>query len=127
MSFSQISRLKSQIYHMDITEFFKKKKIDLTALEKAEGALFSEFKAHYEQMGEKSFDHTKKYWFNKLRRRFPLAPEIKTEKLHIANPLAEQTITESLIETITSPPPAKMGFVPKFKAVAHRSPLQNRK
>jgi hypothetical protein len=101
---------------MTLEEFFKKKRIDLAALEKAEGVLFSEFKAHYGEMGEKSFDHTKKYWFNKLRRQFPLAVEVKTEKPHIANPLAEQTITESLAETVIAAPAPKLGFVPKFKA-----------
>jgi hypothetical protein len=100
---------------MDFEEFFKKKRIDQAALEQGVPLLFLEFKAHFEQMGEKSFDHTKKYWFNKLRRQFPLAIEIKTEKPHIANPLAEQTITESLTETVQAPPPPKLGFVPKFK------------
>jgi hypothetical protein len=97
-------------------EFFKKKRIDLAALQVAEGLLFSEFKDHFEQMGEKSFDHTKKYWFNKLRRRFPLAPEIKTERVHIANPLAEQTITDGL--TAPATPSPKVGFIPKFRAAA---------
>lgn len=100
---------------MTFEEFFKKKRIDLVAFEPGEPALFSEFKIHYDQMGEKSFDHTKKYWFNKLRRQFPLAPEVKTEKPHIANPLAEQTITESLTETAPAPLSPKLGFVPKFK------------
>jgi hypothetical protein len=100
---------------MTFEEFFKKKRIDLVAFEPGEPTLFSEFKMHYDQMGEKSFDHTKKYWFNKLRRQFPLAPEVKTEKPHIANPLAEQTITESLTETPPPPPSPKLGFVPKFK------------
>jgi hypothetical protein len=101
---------------MTFEEFFKKKKIDLAALEKADGGLFSEFKTHFEQMGEKSFDHTKKYWFNKLRRQYVLAPEVKTERVHIANPLAEQTITESLSETVAPAPLSpKLGFVPKFK------------
>ena len=99
---------------MTFEEFFKKKKIDLVALEQGEQSLFSEFKTHYEQMGEKSFDHTKKYWFNKLRRQFPAAPEIKTEKVIIENQLAEQTITESLIEPGTPAP--KLGFAPKFRA-----------
>ncbi|MDN3551394.1 hypothetical protein [Mucilaginibacter aquaedulcis] len=99
---------------MTFEEFFKKKKIDLLALQQGEQSLFSEFKTHYEQMGEKSFDHTKKYWFNKLRRRFPASPEIKTEKLRIENQLAEQTITESLIEPVKATP--KIGFTPKFKA-----------
>jgi hypothetical protein len=100
---------------MTFEEFFKKKRIDLAALETGEPALFSEFKAHYEQMGEKSFDHTKKYWFNKTRRQFPLAPEVKTEKPHISNQVAEQTITESLSETVIPSAPPKMGFVPKFR------------
>ncbi|HEY8782631.1 MAG TPA: hypothetical protein VIM16_13485 [Mucilaginibacter sp.] len=101
---------------MDFEEFFKKKKIDLAALESAGAGLFSEFKTHYDQMGEKSFDHTKKFLFNKLRRQFPLAPEVKAEKEHIENQLAEQTITESLAEAIPAPPSPKLGFVPKFKA-----------
>jgi len=98
---------------MTFEEFFKKKRIDLDALQKAEATLFSEFKTHYAEMGEKSFDYTKKYWFNKIRREFPLAVEVKTEKPKIANPLAEQTITESLDEQIAAPKP---GFVQRFKA-----------
>jgi hypothetical protein len=99
---------------MEFEEFFRKKKINLVAFEQGERALFSEFKIHFEQMGEKSFDHTKKYWFNKLRLRFPTPPEVKTEKPAIDNPLAEQTITESLVES--SSPPPNIGFKPKFKA-----------
>ena len=101
---------------MTFEEFFVKKRIDLLAFEKAEPALFSEFKTHFGQMGEKSFDHTKKYWFNKLRRQFHLAPELKPEKPAIANPLAQQTITESLTEQSAAAQPAKQGFVPRFKA-----------
>jgi hypothetical protein len=104
---------------MTFEEFFKKKKIDLPALEQGEPALFSEFKIHYEQMGEKSFDHTKKYWFNKLRLRFPAPPEVKVEKVVIENTLAEQTITESLIES--SAPPPNIGFKPKFRAGVTKS------
>ncbi len=99
---------------MDFEEFFRKKKIDLVAFEQGEPALFSEFKIHYEKMGEKSFDHTKKYWFNKLRLRFHTPTEIRVEKVVIENTLAEQTITESLIESSTPPP--NIGFKPKFKA-----------
>src|ERR1700748_2626338 len=98
---------------MTFEDFFRKKKIDLAAFGKAEPVLFSEFKTHYEQMGEKSFDHTKKYWFNKLRLRFPAPVELKVEKPHIDNPIAEQTITESLIES--SAPPSNIGFKPKFR------------
>lgn len=57
---------------MDFEEFFRKKKIDLSALMQAEPGLYEELKKHYEQMGEKSFDHTKKFGFNKWRRLFPL-------------------------------------------------------
>ncbi|HTD99063.1 MAG TPA: hypothetical protein VK668_07230 [Mucilaginibacter sp.] len=97
-------------------EFFKKKKINLQTFEQGEPGLFSEFKIHYEQMGEKSFDHTKKYWFNKLRLRFPAPIEPKVEKEVIENRLAEQTITESLVESSTPAP--KVGFKPMFRAGA---------
>jgi hypothetical protein len=100
---------------MTFEEFFQRKKISLAALEQGEPSLFSEFKIHFEQMGEKSFDHTKKYWFNKLRLRFPTPPEAKVEKVAIENPLAEQTINETLSET---PSPANVGFKPRFKAGA---------
>lgn len=106
-------------------EFFGKKRIDLVALQKAEPGLFTEFKEHYALMGEKSFDHTKKYWFNKLRLQFPLAVEPKAEKVKIDNPLAEQTITESLIEQ-TAPSP-KLGFTPKFRAAVPPKPVDEDK
>ncbi|HEY9002247.1 MAG TPA: hypothetical protein VIM89_12900 [Mucilaginibacter sp.] len=102
---------------MTFEEFFKKKKISLVALEQGEPGLFSEFKIHFEQMGEKSFDHTKKYWFNKLRLRFPAPPEPKVEKIVIENTLAEQTVTETLTEKPAQPAP-KVGFTPRFKAGA---------
>jgi hypothetical protein len=125
-------------------EFFKKKKINLLALSEADAGLFSEFKEHYAQMGEKSFDHTKKYWFNKLRRQFPLPPEVKAEKLRPENQIAEQTVADTLTEpsirekapeletlpasiaqgndleasnTNTTETP-KLGFKPKFKQAA---------
>jgi hypothetical protein len=101
---------------MDFEEFFRKKRIDMAALQTVQPSLFSEFKTHFVEMGEKSFDHTKKYWFNKLRHEFPLAVEPKLEKVKIDNPLAEQTITESLIEQ--SIPTPKLGFTPKFRAAA---------
>src|ERR1700761_4750322 len=113
---------------MTFEEFFKKKKIDLPALQKAEGGLFAEFQRHFEQMGEKSFDHTKKYWFNKLRRQFPLPVEVKVEKVHIANPLAEQTITEALLEEglIPKPTAPKPGFTPRFKAASAPKPEEEK-
>lgn len=100
---------------MTFEEFFKKKRIDLDALEKGNPALFFEFKTHFNQMGEKSFDHTKKYWFNNLRKLYHLAAEIKTEKPRIENQLAEQTITDNLTEQaadshiLSSEPQVKAG------------------
>jgi len=93
----------------------------MAALQTVQPTLFSEFKTHFVEMGEKSFDHTKKYWFNKLRHDFPLAVEPKTEKVKIENPLAEQTITESLIEQLAPAP--KLGFTPKFRAAAVSQPI----
>ena len=60
---------------MTFEEFFAKKKIDLEALKQADPGLYDECRSHYEQMGEKSFDHTKKYRFNKLRHAYPLAQQ----------------------------------------------------
>src|ERR1700743_760786 len=108
---------------MTFEEFFKKKKISLDALKVAEPALYAEFETHFEQMGEKSFDHTKKYWFNKLRLQYPTPVEQKTEKVKIDNPLAEQTITESLEEADVKP---KMGFTPKFRSAAAPKPLEEK-
>ncbi|MDB4924896.1 hypothetical protein [Mucilaginibacter sp.] len=107
---------------MTFEEFFTKKRIDLAAFKQAEPGLFSEFKTHFEQMGEKSFDHTKKYWFNKIRRQYNLPPEVKTEKPRIENQLAEQTVTESLDELATATP--KVGFTPRFKAAVPPKPAE---
>ncbi|MCC8425065.1 hypothetical protein [Mucilaginibacter sp. UR6-11] len=106
---------------MTFEEFFKKKRIDLAALQQGEPALFAEFKLHYEQMGEKSFDHTKKYWFNKIRLNYKLAPEVKTEKPQIENQLAEQTVNDSLSEM--APPAPNAGFTPRFKAAVPPKPV----
>jgi len=97
---------------MTFEEFFSKKRIDLVALRAAEPGLFTEFEKHFTQMGEKSFDHTKKYWFNKLRLQYHLAPELKPEKMHLENQLAEQTIVETLTDSIPAP---STGFKPRFK------------
>lgn len=107
---------------MTFEDFFRKKKIDLAALGKAEPALLAEFRIHFEQMGEKSFDHTKKYWFNKLRLIYHLAPEVKEEKVAIENPLAEQTIADTLSETAA--PPANVRFKPRFKAGMTSKPAE---
>jgi hypothetical protein len=132
---------------MTFEEFFKKKRIDLDAFQQGNPALFSEFKSHFDQMGEKSFDHTKKYWFNNLRKIYHLAAEVKTDKLRMENQLAEQTVTDNLTEQaadshILSPEPQdkpgitktigqinkaipetpKPGFTPRFKAANMAKP-----
>jgi hypothetical protein len=106
---------------MTFDEFFKKKKINLAAFETADPGLFLEFRNHFELMGEKSFDHTKKYWFNKLRHLYPAPAEIKQEKVLIENQLTEQTITEELALP-AEPPAPKVGFKPRFKAAALPKP-----
>jgi hypothetical protein len=123
-------------------EFFKKKKINLVGLNEANAGLFAEFKDHYEQMGEKSFDHTKKYWFNKLRRQFPLPAEPKIEKFKAENQIAEQTVADTLTEptprdaapdlskpqtpvneqAMPAAPAPKLGFKPKFKSATTPQP-----
>ncbi|MES2269169.1 MAG: hypothetical protein V4520_20565 [Bacteroidota bacterium] len=97
---------------MTFEEFFNKKRIDLAALKAAEPGLFAEFEKHFAQMGEKSFDHTKKYWFNKLRLQYHLTPEQKPEKMRQENQLAEQTVVEALTD---NPPAPTTGFKPRFK------------
>ena len=98
---------------MNFEEFFRKKKIDLEALAKADPELFAEFRTHFENMGEKSFDHTKKYWFNKLRLQYHLAPEVKEEKVQTAVPPVQANTVEE--PAVTSPAPAAEGFKPRFK------------
>ncbi len=97
---------------MTFEEFFHKKKIDLVQLKQAEATLFYEFKSHFEVMGAKSFDHSKKFWFNKLRRLYHIIEEPKPEKTKIEiNQIASQA------EPLSSPvPESKTGFTPRFKA-----------
>ena len=95
---------------MTFEEFFAKKKIDLVLLEKAEASLYNEFKSHFASKGEKSFDHTKKFWFNKLRRLY-----------HLKQPEKAVTQVESAIasqaEPLSSPTiEQKPAFVPRFKS-----------
>ncbi|MGE8422995.1 MAG: hypothetical protein ACN6PI_09205, partial [Sphingobacterium siyangense] len=97
---------------MTFEEFFIKKKIDLKALQAADGTLFEEFKAHYSAMGEKSFDHSKKFWFNKLRKSFHLSEE----ETVIAKPIVKQVIADTASETSSIHTAKPAGFKPRFKA-----------
>lgn len=101
---------------MTFEEFFLKKKIDLETFEVSNPTLFFEFKDHFSQMSDKSFDHTKKYWFNELRHQFPLSDEKETRLKESFKPkeIPESIITEEVMETPALPKPT--GFKPRFKA-----------
>ncbi|WP_207535530.1 hypothetical protein [Desertivirga arenae] len=107
---------------MTFEEFFVKKKIDLDALSKADPELFAEFRSHYNQMGEKSFDHTKKFWFNKLRRLYHLVtPEkavtqLETKIASQAEPLSSPTIEQKPVSTDGPIEPTKASPKPAFRA-----------
>ena len=110
---------------MTFEEFLIKKKIDGVQLKTAEPALFSEFNNHYDQMGEKSFDHSKKFWFNKLRRSYHLKEEPKPAKEIVEiNQLASQA------EPLISPTLEATGYRPRFKSgvsdpAANNHPAEN--
>ncbi len=55
---------------MSFEEFFNKKKINLELFEKEEPELLLTLKKEFEEMGPKSFDHSKKFLFNKWRLKF---------------------------------------------------------
>ncbi|MEC3881878.1 hypothetical protein [Parapedobacter sp. 10938] len=96
---------------MTFEEFFTKKRIDLALLRRAKPDLYEEFRDHYAQMSEKSFDHTKKYWFNRLRKDFLLEvvepPKAVTEREPISK-AAE-------VPTSTAQAAKPAGFKPRFK------------
>jgi hypothetical protein len=111
---------------MTFEEFLIKKKIDPVQLKNAEQDFFNEFKSHFNEMGEKSFDHSKKFWFNKLRRANPLPEEIKVEpKIEESrNTISEQKVALSslpengnkIVNQQEESEKPKTAFKPRFKA-----------
>lgn len=101
---------------MTFEEFLIKKKIDAIQLKAKEQAFFSEFESHFLQMGEKSFDHSKKFLFNKLRRAYHLKEEPKpvNEEAKIVETPASAKDNPGT-EAINREKPA---YVPRFKAAA---------
>ncbi|MEH6304470.1 hypothetical protein RYH73_02385 [Olivibacter sp. CPCC 100613] len=101
---------------MTFEDFFIKKRIDLHQLEKAEPQLYSEFKSHFELMGEKSFDHTKKFWFNRLRKNFHLSENVTVS----STPITSSSLDENkAVAAAESPQAVKpTGFKPRFKAAS---------
>jgi hypothetical protein len=104
---------------MTFEEFFAKKKIDLTLLKRIKPDLYEEFRQHYALMGEKSFDHTKKYWFNRLRKDF-LLPDQKTLKGKADAPGGASSEAGPSTEARGVKPSdvgaRPLGFKPRFKA-----------
>lgn len=101
---------------MTFEEFLIKKKIDAIQLKAKEQSFFSEFESHFLQMGEKSFDHSKKFWFNKLRRAYHLKEEpkpVKEEAKIDEIPVSAQN--KPVNEAINQEKPA---YVPRFKAAS---------
>ncbi len=96
---------------LSFEEFSAKKRIDLSQFSAAEPILYAEFKSEYQQMGEKSFDHSKKFLFNKIRRAYHLKVEPKATKVQIEkSAIAPQT---ELLEYPTSE--QKHSYTPTFK------------
>lgn len=107
---------------MTFEEFITKKKIDLVQFEKDDTSLFYEFKKHFEAMGEKSFDHTKKFLFNKLRRLYHLTTPTKavtqvetaiaSQSEPLSSPTMEQGASPAATGTATNQS-AKPAFRPR--------------
>jgi len=104
---------------MTFEEFFIKKKIDLAQLQRAKPALYEEFRSHYEQMGEKSFDHTKKYWFNRLRKDYRLTESApvgaKADTPASTQPLASGALSGTAAPSTGLSSVSPSGFKPRFK------------
>src|SRR5690606_27352677 len=80
-----------------------------------------EFHRDYSLMGEKSFDHSKKYWFNKLRKHYILDEITISEEGDVIETKDEQ-LEHPIQPPVTGGKPA--GFKPRFKA-AIKSTEQN--
>ena len=98
---------------MTFDEFLQKKKIDSGLFRSTRPDEWGKYCLLFDQMGEKSFDQHKKFYFNPLRLSFPLpftsVPEIKTEKT-LKQPLRKPIVsTEEVAENeeAQTPPPVK--------------------
>lgn len=98
---------------MTFEEFFNKKRINLELMAEADPTLYAEFKSHFNLMGEKSFDHSKKFWFNKLRHLYHLAIVTKDKAVVIEPNLAAQAKPLQSPTIEISPPVGKPAFKPR--------------
>jgi hypothetical protein len=103
---------------MTFEEFFLKKKIDLNKLKQANDGLYTQFKSHFTLMGEKSFDHTKKYWFNRLRKDFRLSEEEEERLKALNQKIVAPTAVEAKAAETEAVAAKPTGFKPKFKAAS---------
>lgn len=106
---------------MTFEEFLIKKKIDLALLKAAEPVLASEFESHYRQMGEKSFDHSKKFLFNKLRRAYHIKEEPKPA---VAKEVIKVNELASQAEPLLSPSVEATVYTPRFKPAGATPPAK---
>jgi hypothetical protein len=108
--------------------FFAKKKIDLQLLQASEPGLYEVLKEHFHQMGAKSFDHTKKYHFNKWRIKYPLLTKATKELPLVENTRVEasQEVIPSLSEKTKDSSVSKpTGFKPRFKSATTPARKEN--
>ncbi len=114
---------------MTFEEFFTKKRIDLKRLRRAKPDLYEEFRDHYAQMSERSFDHTKKYWFNRLRKEFLL--EVAETPKAVVEKTAPVTASGASMPTAAAAKPAGLpsvsppGFKPRFKPNVVKPPMNS--
>jgi len=96
---------------MTFEEFLVKKKIDPLQLKEKGNAFFSEFESYFHQLGEKSFDYSKKFWFNKLRRTYTLREEPKPLPVQEENKNNEVSAPENELTK-----QEKTAYVPRLKS-----------
>lgn len=108
---------------MSFDEFLEKKKIDRAQFSVAQPGLFREFEEEYAQMGPKSFDHSKKFLFNKLRRTYHLATQPRPARTVATDDVSReitppvQTDLGAQAESLDSPTvELKPAFKPRFRA-----------
>ncbi len=110
---------------MTFTEFLTQKRINSPAFQAAKPAMWAHFAELFAQMGEKSFDAQKKFYFNPLRADFPFsAAEIeKIEAEKKAAAMAKKALSNPVIspekegESVKKVPPKMMKPVMKKEPV----------
>ncbi len=89
---------------MNFETFFTTKKINIDVIQNVNVALYQKLFNHYQEMGEKSFDYSNKFIFNKLRHLYPLSDKTIT---------IEQADKETTQTKVAYTPRFKSGTAPK--------------